>query len=384
MFRIAKIEIALFFSAFTVIAVAQSTLDSDQAETELQAVGSAIAEIQSWLNDANKTASSEEATLAKATQELSIVARSIESLERNMQQQNNELSALRAQAAVLQDQKETQARSAASVIRAVYKRGTASPLKTLLSQGGLNRDARMRYYARTVSTQQLAKIDEFELTLAAITENETALAAGLAQLEQQQQELTTQQSALLAARDDQAAALEKFRGRIKSRADELEQLEFSQAELQRLIEEIRQTMEGIRSFEDVPLFSSAKGKLPLPVAGTIISRFGQQYGNGSLVRQGITLSVEPGTSVQAVHAGHVVFADWLRGSGLLVIIDHGNGFMSLYGGNESLSAAPGQWVDVGEIVATSGVSASNGEPSLYFEIRQRGQPQDPTSWLALD
>ncbi|MFT4863166.1 MAG: septal ring factor EnvC (AmiA/AmiB activator), partial [Pseudohongiellaceae bacterium] len=187
-----------------------------------------------------------------------------------------------------------------------------------------------------------------------------------------------------AARQHSATVVAQLRSRIKTRADELEQLEMNQAELQRLIEEIRQAMEGIRSFDDVPSFQAAKGKLPMPIAGTITSRFGQQYGSGSLVRQGITLAVEPGSSVRAIHAGHVVFADWLRGSGLLVIIDHGNGFMSLYGGNESLSASPGVWVDVGDVVATSGQSASNSEPGLYFEIRQRGQPLDPGPWLDLN
>lgn len=381
---ILKSAIAVLIGTLPVLIAAQSTRDSDQAEDQLLAVGAAIENIQSWLSDANKTASSEEAALQAAAKDLAAVASSIEALQSSIDQQSEKLSELQIEAASLQVQKAAQADSAATVIRAAYKRGTASSLKSLLSRDDLNRDARMRHYARAVSTQQLSKIAAFEATLNAIAENETELTAGLNELEQQQAQLTSQQSALLAAREEQARALQQLRSRIKNRADELEQLEFDQAELQRLIEEIRQAMEGVRSFDDVPPIQSAKGRLPLPVAGTITSRFGQQYGNGSLVRQGITLSVEPGTSVKAVHAGHVVFADWLRGSGLLVIIDHGNGFMSLYGGNESLSASPGIWVDVGDVIATSGVSASDGQPGLYFEIRERGQPQNPAAWLDLD
>jgi septal ring factor EnvC (AmiA/AmiB activator) len=239
----------------------------------------------------------------------------------------------------------------------------------------------MRHYAQTLSSVQLAKIAELETTLQLIASNETALDAGLNTLNQQQQTLNDQSETLAAARDRQANALAQLRGQIKTRADELEQLELSQAELQQLIEQIRQAMEGIRSFEDVPSFQAARGNLPLPVAGTLSSRFGQQYGGGSLTRQGITLTVATGTPVQAVHAGHVVFADWLRGSGLLLIIDHGNGYMSLYGGNESLSAESGEWVDVGDIIATSGSAANSSDPGLYFEIRERGQPQNPANWL---
>ena len=384
MTRIAKSALTLFFCAFSALSSAQSSQDRDATESELQAVGTAIEEIQSWLSEANKAASTEESALKKAVEELSKVTASIKQLSAGIEQKTNQLDELRRQTTELQEQKTLQAQSTASVIRAVYKRGTPNALKDLMSQNSLNRDSRMSHYARSVSTEQLAKIAAFEITMDAIAANELAVAASLSELNEQQQQLTTQQNALLTAREVQASALEALRGRIKNRADELEQLEMNQAELQRLIEEIRQAMEGIRSFDDVPSFQAAKGKLPLPVAGTITSRFGQQYGSGSLVRQGITFSVEPGTSIRAVHAGHVVFADWLRGSGLLVIIDHGNGFMSLYGGNEALSATVGGWVDVGEVIATSGLSASNGQPGLYFEIRERGQPQNPAPWLDLD
>jgi septal ring factor EnvC (AmiA/AmiB activator) len=379
-----KLAIGLVFSMLSALATPQSTRQSDAAESELQSVGTAIEEIQSWLSLANQTASVEEAAQQEAAAALSAVSASIKKLTLDIDQITQQLSELRAHAASLENQKADQAQSAATVIRAVYKRGTANPLKSLMSQNTLNRDSRLNYYARVVSAQQLAKIQAFETTLVAIAQNQAALAAGVSDLSLQQQQLTSQRGDLLAARQHSATVVAQLRSRIKTRADELEQLEMNQAELQRLIEEIRQAMEGIRSFDDVPSFQAAKGKLPMPIAGTITSRFGQQYGSGSLVRQGITLAVEPGSSVRAIHAGHVVFADWLRGSGLLVIIDHGNGFMSLYGGNESLSASPGVWVDVGDVVATSGQSASNSEPGLYFEIRQRGQPLDPGPWLDLN
>ena len=124
--------------------------------------------------------------------------------------------------------------------------------------------------------------------------------------------------------------------------------------------------------------------------GQLINPFGSRYGDCELRRQGITIEVSEGTPVQAVHSGRVVFSDWLRDSGLLVIVDHGQGYMSLYGANQALSKQAGDWVGAGDIVSTSGIAnelAGNRENSqtrlgIYFEIRHHGEAQDPAQWLS--
>ncbi|MFT4863566.1 MAG: septal ring factor EnvC (AmiA/AmiB activator), partial [Pseudohongiellaceae bacterium] len=234
-----KLAIGLVFSMLSALATPQSTRQSDAAESELQSVGTAIEEIQSWLSLANQTASVEEAAQQEAAAALSAVSASIKKLTLDIDQITQQLSELRAHAASLENQKADQAQSAATVIRAVYKRGTANPLKSLMSQNTLNRDSRLNYYARVVSAQQLAKIQAFETTLVAIAQNQAALAAGVSDLNLQQQQLTSQRGDLLAARQHSATVVAQLRSRIKTRADELEQLEMNQAELQRLIEEIR-------------------------------------------------------------------------------------------------------------------------------------------------
>ena len=112
-----------------------------------------------------------------------------------------------------------------------------------------------------------------------------------------------------------------------------------------------------------------------------LNRQGSDYGGGSLVRKGLSYAPNPGNPVRAVHAGRVVFADWLRGSGLLIVLDHGQGYMSLYGHNEALTVSGGDWVDAGEVLARSGINSSDRTAGLYFEIRRNGEPQDPTAWL---
>ena len=131
-------------------------------------------------------------------------------------------------------------------------------------------------------------------------------------------------------------------------------------------------------------FAQARGKLPLPVAGRIGARFGSPRGSDARLKwDGLLINAAEGTRVHAVHGGRVVFADWLRGSGLLLILDHGDGYLSLYGHNQSLLREVGSWVQPGDSIATVGNSGGMGEPALYFSIRHRGQPLDPAAWCML-
>ena len=128
-------------------------------------------------------------------------------------------------------------------------------------------------------------------------------------------------------------------------------------------------------------FASARGKLPWPVNGRLAARFGTARGGDERTKwDGVLISAGAGSQVHAVHGGRVVFADWLRGAGLLVILDHGNGYLSLYGHNQSLLKDAGQIVKAGEAIATVGTSGGQNTPALYFAIRQQGRPSDPAQW----
>jgi septal ring factor EnvC (AmiA/AmiB activator) len=128
------------------------------------------------------------------------------------------------------------------------------------------------------------------------------------------------------------------------------------------------------------VFASLKGRLALPVAGEIANRFGQARADGGMQWRGITILARPGQEVRAVAPGRVVFADWLRGFGNLLIVDHGDGYMTLYGNNESLLRRVGDGVRGGDPVATVGASGGSGQAGLYFELRQQGRPVDPLAW----
>jgi septal ring factor EnvC (AmiA/AmiB activator) len=128
-------------------------------------------------------------------------------------------------------------------------------------------------------------------------------------------------------------------------------------------------------------FARLRGKLAWPVAGRVVARFGQTRAGG-VKWDGVLVATERGAPVRAIHSGRVVYADWLPGLGLLTIVDHGEGYLSLYGYNERLYRSVGERVDPGDTIAAAGDSGGRNQPELYFEIRKGGRPIDPQPWFS--
>jgi len=353
----------------------------DLAQQELAAVDTAIEEIQDWLIDANKKQSSEEKDLQQAAEEIAKVSDSVDSTQKTLAETESQLTALRARNSQLQSEKAEQDKVLAQAIRAAYMAGEQSTIKLLLNQESVSESARLLHYYRLFSESQIEKVEAFRNTLAEIAEVGSKLESETEQLTSTKNTLSQQMLSLDQARENQQQALISLKSSISSRSSELEQLEINQAELQQLIEQINQAIERIPSSADARPFEEQRGNLMLPVDGSIISSFGSSYGNGNLTRQGISIAVTEGTAVQTVHPGRVVFSDWLRGSGLLVIVDHGDGYMSLYGANQALSKNAGDWVNAGDILATSGKLTEQEVAGIYFEIRLHGEAQNPAIWI---
>ena len=164
---------------------------------------------------------------------------------------------------------------------------------------------------------------------------------------------------------------------MEDRVSRREALLQDQQRLQALFTELQRRSPGL----DATDFAARKGSLPWPLEGVPVSRFGQPRADGRLQWHGLLLRAEPGTPVRAVHRGRVVFADWLRGFGLLTIVDHGDGYMTLYGHAEVLAKRPGDMVESGEVIARAGQSGGARTSGLYFEIRRHGDATDPLQWV---
>lgn len=270
----------------------------------------------------------------------------------------------------------------AGQIRAAHMIGQEEPLKLLLSQRDPAQAGRVltyyRYFGRA-RAQQIAAINGH------ITEL-NSLDADLAQEEQRLTALEELQrgevAKLQSARDRRGRALASLEAESKNRAKELDRLKDQQGGLEKLVRELRRALERIEKFptDSKDAFAKLRGKLAWPVSGKLLASFGQVRAGG-VKWDGMLVSGAQGTPVRAVYHGRVVYADWLSGLGLLTIIDHGDGYLSLYGHNERLYKEVGEKVTAGDTIATVGDSGGRQTPALYFEIRKAGRPVDPRPWF---
>ncbi|HEY9183360.1 MAG TPA: peptidoglycan DD-metalloendopeptidase family protein, partial [Gammaproteobacteria bacterium] len=267
-------------------------------------------------------------------------------------------------------------------VRLHYMTGREELFKLLLSQESPATLGRMLVYfdyynrARTmriaaVSTE-LAKLDELESATARVEEELTALEAKQA----------TELEALERSRDDRRAAVAKLDAEIRDANSAAAKLKSEERRLTEVVKRLAELAAGFPVDNEEP-FSRVKGKLAWPVQGRLAGDYGQPRGAGGPVKwTGVLLEAGAGTPVRAVYHGRVAFADWLQGLGLLVIVDHGGGYMSLYGHNEALLKESGDWVEPGETIAQVGDSGGQARPGLYFEIRYNGEPVNPHPWIA--
>jgi septal ring factor EnvC (AmiA/AmiB activator) len=266
-------------------------------------------------------------------------------------------------------------------VRVSYMTGREELFKLLLSQESPASLGRMLVYydyfnrarserIRAVSAE-LGKLDD----LGSQTER---VAAELARLEAEQ---AAEVAALAKIRDERKAAVAKLDAGIATANAAMTKLRSDEKRLTELVVQLTELMAGFPVDTEQP-FGKLKGKLAWPVQGRIVGDYGQPRGGGPVKWSGVLLEASQGTAVRAVYHGRVAFADWLPGLGLLIIVDHGDGYMSLYGHNEALLKEPGDWVEPGETIAQVGDTGGQSRPALYFEIRQNGEPVNPRPWIA--
>jgi len=274
-----------------------------------------------------------------------------------------------------------------------YSSGRQDYLRLLLSGRDPNRTARELYYYSYISRAQAEFIGALRSNLAALEQLEgeaRGKSAELAALEARQRE---DRKELLAQQAERRRVLASLAKQIRSQRREIKSLQRDEARLSRLVEELGKVMSpggtGLRN-ENLPepgdegkAFASLKGKLRLPTRGELINQFGSPRSDSGLNWKGLFIRGASGQEVRAVAAGLVVFADWMRGFGNLMIIDHGQSYLTIYGNNEALLKQVGDKVATGDEVATVGNSGGNPDSGLYFEIRYQGKAFDPLRWVSL-
>ncbi len=268
----------------------------------------------------------------------------------------------------------------AAQVRAAYMSGHQEKIKLLLNQRDPATLGRMMMYYRYLNdyradniaavTQEIHKLDELRSQIAAQQARLTTLA------EARHEELTQ----LNSTQQTRQGLLTSLRKKISEEGHEVERLAAQENDLTRLIAELTTILSDYPISSEEP-FSKHKGRLTWPVAGTLIHDYGQPRVGGRIKWNGVVLSVPRGKEVRAVYHGRIVFADWLAGMGLLVIVDHGESYMTLYGYNETILKSTGDWVAPGDVIATVGDSGGQQQPSIYFELRRGTKPINPRQWV---
>lgn len=355
--------------------------DLGRARRELEAVAAAIRDVESWLSRAGERRSARERAARAADFALAEAAAAADRARRETDAAESGLAALRRRRGELEEEMARHGALLADTVRLAYMTGGESLARTLFGLGGGGDGARMLHYARALSRHRAERVDGFRHALGELERTDREREAALAALRGRRDDLDRRRAALERAREERDRALAALNRDIAERAGELDRLRGDQAALQALVERIARAMEAVPPPAGSPSFAGRRGRLAPPVPGRVVGRFGSSRGAGGIVRRGVSLAAEEGSAVRAVHAGRVAFADWLRGAGLLVILDHGDGYMSLYGANRSLEKSAGDRAEAGEVIARSGRSMSDGLAGVYFEIRKDGRALDPMDWL---
>ncbi len=290
------------------------------------------------------------------------------SLEKNREQRQIKQRNIKSQKQDLENQ-----------AKAAYRLGRNEKLKIILNQQDPALSGRMMVYYDYLNKTRLNRIASIEQDIQLLRHLDTQQSEESALLEKKIAIRRLSQSVLLKTKAKRKAILAKINRQFRSKKQQLRQFKQNEKKLASLILTLQQKINDL-SFDDVAVrdFSKLKGMLPWPVKGKLIKRFGDRRSDSRW--SGVLIKAKEGQEVRAVTRGQVVFADWLRGYGLLTIIKHDKNYMTLYAFSESLYKSKGDWVEAGAVISTVGLSDGRSEAGLYFAIRKKGKSVNPVKW----
>jgi murein hydrolase activator len=360
------------------LAVAQSAKERD---AQLQAVRKQIKALEGRLATQVARRNDDARALRAAELEAAAGARKLAELRAQLRSQQGQQRVLAEQASRTNATLAGERAALGKQVRLSYMNGREELFKLLLSQESPASLGRMLVYYDYFNRARSARIGAVSASLSKLhdlSSESERVAAELARIESEQ---AAEVAALARARDERKAAVEKIDAGIATSNAAMTKLRGDEKRLTELVVQLTELLAGFPVDTEQP-FGTLKGKLTWPVQGRIAGEYGQPRGGGPVKWSGVLLEASSGTAVRAVYHGRVAFADWLPGLGLLIIVDHGGGYMSLYGHNEALLKEPGDWVEPGESIAQVGDTGGQSRPALYFEIRHNGEPVNPRPWIA--
>ncbi|MEM8817587.1 MAG: peptidoglycan DD-metalloendopeptidase family protein [Pseudomonadota bacterium] len=374
---------ALLLIALLLLLPLAAGADDDLAkvkERELEAVRDRISDLKQSMERASRDRDRVTAELEKAEVQMAEQRMLLKDLERERVYTERQLAELEGRIESREAELAEESTELAEQVRAAYMSGGQERLKLLLNQQSPATLGRVLAYYDYLNRHRAGNIEAVNGKLTRLAELKSQVAAEQARLTQIAQRRYAELTALNEAQERRQALLGELKTRLADEGREVESLALEEKDLERLIAELTSILADYPISSENP-FSEHKGKLTWPVAGQLIRDYGQPR-SGNLKWKGVVLAAAEGSEVRSVYHGRVVFADWLAGMGLLIIVDHGDDYLTLYGYNETLLKNPGDWVAPGDVIATVGVSGGQQQPSLYFELRQGTRTVSPRAWVS--
>lgn len=389
----------------------------DRKRSELDALKRRLQTLQQQFRDTQATRQEAADELRESERAISSAVRQLRQLDEERTHARGDLQKLSEQARVTADRVAEQQRRLAQALKSAYRRGQGDALKLMLNGGDPNQAARDLRYLSHVSRARHAMIETLRADLAQLATLERQAEQKASELAQLQAAREAEQQKLVADKRAREQLLQKLSLEIQQQRREISSLKRDERNLTQLVQRLNRVMaeqaaraaarkraalqarknpssagpesrrplavntETPVAFQSDRPFSNLKGSLRLPVAGELMNRFGAPREGGGTSWKGLFIRAAQGSAVKAIAAGQVVFAEWLRGFGNLIIVDHGEGYMSLYSNNESLYKQVGERVKPGDPIAAVGNSGGQPDSGLYFEMRHQSRPVNPLGWV---
>lgn len=358
---------------------AQQPADADY-ESKLQQLQKSITALKNEIGKVRSNRDKLQNDLQASEVDIGELVKKIEQLKEELANQKKQLAQLNQKQDELQQAHKEQQVQIAEQINSAYRLGQQSQIKLLLNQEQPEKLARMNRYYQYFLDARAEKIDTYLETLTELEAIKPRIEARTEELLVNQQQLEQRHQQLTKAQAEREKNLARLSQSIQRKDEELKQKAQDQQRLEKVIAEVAASITTLALPGDGQPFAKLRGKMPMPAQGKILKQFGSTKVAGKLNWEGILIGAQAGSEVRAIHHGRVVFANYLRGQGLLMILDHGDGYMSLYAHNQALLKEPGDWVSAGERIARVGNSGGQAESALYFEIRHKGKPTNPNQW----
>ncbi len=373
----------------------------DDAKKDISGIQKKINAIKQKLNKTKKEQYDVTDALKKSETAISLANKALYNIRKEQNRNENKLNELKKQSFSISEKLAQQQRQLSTLLYQRYTKGNQSYAQLILQSKHPSKIARDLKYHSYITKAHTKLIHDMQSNLDNIKQLDKETTEALQQIAQLKTQQESEREALENQKSEKALVLKKLSKEMSAQRGEMNKLKRDEKRLSQLVTKLTARPKRARPKQEeknnvvatnqaVPdnryagkSFSLLKGKLKLPVMGEVTNQFGRERQDGGLSWKGLFIRAEEGAPVKSVASGRVVFAEWMRGFGNLIIVDHGSGYMSLYGNNQTILKAVGEDVEGGDAIAAVGNTGGNKSYGLYYELRKKSIPFDPLTWSSL-